>query len=397
VRAVVLCVVVLGGLGLGPLASDRAGAASTTTATSTTSTTLPGTPPPASAWVVVDVATGRVLAAHNDQAPLRPASLTKVLTALVATGWLPTNARVPVTADATTVYPDRVGMKLGQVWPLDMVMHSLLIFSANDAAYAIADRVAGSLHRFAAVMATAAAQLGMVDHPVLHDPAGLDGSEGVDGGNLISARDLAIAGRALLAQRYLANIVKLHDYSFTDPGGVAHDILSKNAAFLAAEPGAIGVKTGFTDRAGSCLMGAATQKGRTMLVVVLHGTDPLDTARLLLNKAFATPTVAEPSGQPLPPLVEPHVVVARPTTTTTTAAPVTAPTPSPTHPVRAAAGARPRSLTSSGTGPWASSWTWVAVAAFIAVLIAAVLVLRRPRSPNAHRPAHRRSTRERSP
>lgn len=263
--------------------------------------------PPAAAWVVVDAGTGRVLAARNDRQPLPPASLTKVLTALVAAGWLPADASVPVSAVDATVYPDRVGMKAGQVWPLPIAIRALLIFSANDAAYAIAERVAGSVGRFGAVMDAAGRELGMADHPVLHDPAGLDGSEGVGGGNLISARDLAIASRALLAEPDLAQIVALQHFAFQGPDHVGYDIWSKDLAFLRSQPGAIGIKTGFTDRAGSCLIGAATQGGRTLIAVILNGANPTLTARMLLAHAFATPASAEPRADALPPVVIPRL------------------------------------------------------------------------------------------
>ncbi|HWG73228.1 MAG TPA: hypothetical protein VG184_04135 [Acidimicrobiales bacterium] len=268
--------------------------------------TVPTAPPPAAAWVVVDVGTGHVLAAYRDHQLLPPASLTKVLTALVATRWLPAGDSIPVTPAAATVYPDRVGMKAGQVWPLDLAIHSLLIFSANDAAYAIAQRVSGSLASFGGAMDTAAGELGMVDHPVLHDPAGLDGTEGVDGGNLMSARDLAIAGRALLAEPYLAQMVALHHFPFKGPDGIGYDIETKNLAFMLSEPGAIGIKTGFTDRAGSCLMGAATQGGRTLMAVVLNGPNATLSARDLLAQGFAIPAAAEPTADSLPAVVIPH-------------------------------------------------------------------------------------------
>ena len=75
----------------------------------------------------------------------------------------------------------------------------MLVDSANDAAYALAQEISGSLARFGPVMASAAAQMGMTDHPVFRDPAGLDGTEGVGGGNTMSAWDVAIAARDVLA------------------------------------------------------------------------------------------------------------------------------------------------------------------------------------------------------
>ncbi len=117
------------------------------------------------------------------------------------------------------MYPNRVGIEKGVAWPLPEVLQSLLVFSANDAAYAIADRISGTLRGFAPVMERSAAQIGMSDDPVFHDPAGLDGPLGFEGGNLVSARDMAIAGRDLLAVPQLAQIVREKNYHFVDPKG----------------------------------------------------------------------------------------------------------------------------------------------------------------------------------
>src|SRR5262249_19630906 len=138
----------------------------------------------------------------------------------------------PVSARAAGVYPDKVGMKPGQRWPLTIALHALLISSANDAAYALAERVGVSVERFAVIMGAAATQMGMTDHPVLRDPAGLDGREGAAGGNLMSAWDMAIAARDLMANRALASIVALKRFRFTGPDGVVYALANHNRAFL---------------------------------------------------------------------------------------------------------------------------------------------------------------------
>jgi D-alanyl-D-alanine carboxypeptidase (penicillin-binding protein 5/6) len=195
---------------------------------------------------------------------------------------------------------------MGTPWPLDETLRALLVMSANDAAYAIAEGVSGSFADFASVMQRSATQIGMGDKPVLHDPAGLDGTEGIDGGNLISARDLAIAGRDLLSLPELAHIVdKKSDY-FVDPAGQAHYLESTNLAFMVSYPGAIGVKTGYTDPAGACVMAAATRARRTMLAVVMNGYNPTQSAMDLLDQGFATPVAAEGPGDQLPAVALPR-------------------------------------------------------------------------------------------
>jgi D-alanyl-D-alanine carboxypeptidase (penicillin-binding protein 5/6) len=268
--------------------------------------------PEAASYVLVDVNTGNVLAGYNERLRLPPASLTKILTALIAVSYLPPNALVPGTAVTEAAYPNDVGIEKGARWPLRDVLQSLLVYSANDAAYAIAERVSGSLGAFGPVMERSALQLGMSGSPIFHDPAGLDGTEGVAGGNLVSARDLAIAGRDLLAVPMLAEIVREESYDFVDPTGRPHDLPSMDYAFLSSYPGAVGIKTGFTDRAGSCIMAAATRKGRTMLAVVMNGYNTTATAMDLLNEGFAVLAGAELTKDRLPPASLPSPLRAHP-------------------------------------------------------------------------------------
>ncbi|MGH9122132.1 MAG: D-alanyl-D-alanine carboxypeptidase family protein, partial [Acidimicrobiales bacterium] len=224
--------------------------------------------PPAKSWVLVDADTGNVLAGLNEHQALPPGSISKILTAMVAVDWLPANAEIPVTAQAASAYPDDVGMKVGQQWSLGITLDALLTDSANDAAYALASDIGGSMQGFESVMATASSQLGLADSPVWHDPAGLDGTEGFDGGNELSARDAATLGRDVLSQPQLAQIVAARSEAITGPDGTVYDLTSQNLQFLQGYSGAIGVKTGFTDLAGNTIVAAATRSGRTMLAVV---------------------------------------------------------------------------------------------------------------------------------
>jgi D-alanyl-D-alanine carboxypeptidase (penicillin-binding protein 5/6) len=242
-----------------------------------------------------------VLAADDEHLRLRPASLTKILTALIAVSYLPARARVPGTRESLAAYPNDVGIEKGVGWSLHDVLESLLVLSANDAAYALAQRISGSLAAFAVVMERSAREIGMTDAPVFHDPAGLDGTEGFAGGNLVSARDLAIAGLDLLKVPELAAIVVQDSYHFVDPTGAAHYLPSMNNVFLQSYPGAVGIKTGFTDKAGSCIMAAARRHGRTMLAVVMNGYNPTQSAIDLLNQGFGTPVAAERTSDRLPP------------------------------------------------------------------------------------------------
>jgi D-alanyl-D-alanine carboxypeptidase len=258
--------------------------------------------------LLADVNTGRMIFGSHEHDLLRPASLTKLVTAMIASDWLPPTTMVRVSVRAASVAPDKVGMKAGQRWPMAIAIHALLISSSNDAAYALAEQVAGSVERFGVLMETAGTELGMTDHPVFRDPAGLDGTEGAGGGNLMSAWDVAIAARSLMANPHLAPIVQLKTFRFTGPDGIVYELASHNLAFLNSYPGAIGVKTGYTEPAGVCVAEEAVQGSRAMLAVVMNGVSPDQTAALLLNQGFATPVQAESRDALLPAVRQPQPV-----------------------------------------------------------------------------------------
>jgi D-alanyl-D-alanine carboxypeptidase len=253
--------------------------------------------PPPKAYIVVDQASGRVMAASNERAALPPASMTKIVTALAAVAALSPTDTVPVSERAAGMPAHKLNMKAGEVWPIDQALQALLQSSANDAAAAIAERVSGTMENFATALTELGAQLQLADTPVLRDPSGLDDNFSIGGGNLISARDLAIASRALLSSPRLAPIVAAPVGRFTDPSGMPRRLLNHNK-LLTRYYGAVGLKTGFTKRAGRGLVAAATRNGRTEIVVVMNVADTYGWAAALLDAAFATPLPA--TGDRLP-------------------------------------------------------------------------------------------------
>jgi D-alanyl-D-alanine carboxypeptidase len=242
--------------------------------------------------VVVDADTGAVIERGNERTPLRVASVLKVLTAVVVVEHLAPDDEVPVSARAEGMPARRIQLKQGEVWRVDHLLHALLLVSANDAAVALAERAGGSMEGFEDLYVSTAVRLGMADNPVLRDPAGLDDEFSVAGGNLVSARDLAIATRAFLAYPELASIVTMPESSFTGGDAEPHRLLNHNR-LLRLYPGAIGVKTGYTKRAGHSLIAAARRDGRTMVAVVIGAPDPYGSAVALLDKGFSVPVDAQ--------------------------------------------------------------------------------------------------------
>jgi D-alanyl-D-alanine carboxypeptidase (penicillin-binding protein 5/6) len=253
------------------------------------------------AWAVVDADTGRFIASSGARVPLPPASLSKVLTALVVVETLRPDTPVPVSRRAAGTPASRIGMKTGQAWSTENALRAMLLVSANDAAVALAEKAGGArgMTGFQERLAGLAKRLGLADTPVLRDPSGLDDASSVDGGNRVSARDMAIVARAALAQPRIKAIVSMREYRFKDPGGVTHHLVNHNK-LLVTYPGLIGVKTGFTRKAGGCLMTAARRNGRTMVAVVLGTGDIYGSSRVLLDFGFGTRVGDEPRDGALP-------------------------------------------------------------------------------------------------
>ncbi len=266
--------------------------------------TAPGPSQPPKAWLLVDADTGAVLNGANQHDLRSPASTIKLLTALIAAQRLPANDPVPISALAESKPARKINVKAGQVWDLEDLLHSMLLVSANDAAYAVAERVGrGSLDEWVAVAEATATRLGAVDHPALNDPAGLDDTTFSNkGGDRISAYDMAIVARAVLDDPALMGIIQTPHYEFVGGDLVAHT-LNNHDTFLRLYEGATGMKTGTTDLAGRCLVASATRDGRTMLVVEYDAPNIYVSAGELLDQGFATPVAAEQGLAHLPDLV----------------------------------------------------------------------------------------------
>lgn len=251
------------------------------------------------AWILVDADSGAVLSAHNDHEALPPASVVKVMTALVALEEAPLDSEITVSADAASRPARRIAMREGQVWPLEDALASMLIVSANDAAWAVAEGVSGDLDSFADDAERIGERYGMQDS-TFADPAGLDDGVYSHGeGSRFSAYDLAIAARNFLAVPELAQLPPLPTYEFTGPDGVPHRLLGQNT-LIGTYDGATGLKTGSTERAGHTFIATAERDGRTMIAVVMGTADPYGHAARLLDQGFATEPAAEGIGETLP-------------------------------------------------------------------------------------------------
>jgi D-alanyl-D-alanine carboxypeptidase (penicillin-binding protein 5/6) len=276
----------------------------------------PPPPPLAKQYVLVDADTGAVLAQQDAHTAVPPASTIKLLTALIASQRVAPNDQVPITPLADGMPARKINVKAGQAWRAQDLMYSMLLVSANDAAVALAQKVGGgSLDGYVPLAGQTAARLGLTDHPVLNDPAGLDDEFSNKGGSRISAHDLAIVARAVLATPDIMSIIATRHYDFNGGDGIGHTLTNEDL-LPTLYPGATGLKTGMTELAGHTFVGSATRNGRTMLAVVFGTGDPYGSAESLLDQGFATPVAAEVNLEHLPAVV-PNAAVPASTTSTT--------------------------------------------------------------------------------
>jgi len=247
----------------------------------------------AAAYLVV--ADGAPLWAAAADRPLPPASLTKLMTAILVAETTPPDAVVTVSARAARTGGARMGLAAGTRIRVSELLAGLLLRSGNDACVALAERVDGSEARFVARMNARAGALGLAETRFTN-ACGFDAP-----GHRSSARDLAALAQRVLAVPALARLVALGRYTAHAVDGRAYRLTSTNV-LMGLVPGLAGVKTGYTDGAGHCLIGYAERDGHRVLVVLLGAKDRWWDAVAMIEQAFGrVATAPPPPDQPAAP------------------------------------------------------------------------------------------------
>jgi D-alanyl-D-alanine carboxypeptidase (penicillin-binding protein 5/6) len=214
----------------------------------------------ARAYLVVDGSTGEVIAGKAAGRRVPIASITKLMTVLVALERADLDEVATVQADATTTGGSVIGLRPGERISVRDLVTAALIHSANDAAAALADHVAGSEERFVSLMNARARSLGL-RHTRFVRPDGLDAA-----GHYSSARDVTTLARVAMQKPYLRETVRRAEASIS--GGRSLYVWND---LLRTFPGLIGVKTGHTSDAGWCQVAAAQGRGFTIYATLLGG------------------------------------------------------------------------------------------------------------------------------
>ena len=252
--------------------------------------------------ILMEKETGEILYELNCHERLAPASVTKVMTMLLVVeaiegGKLTLEDTVTATAGATSKGGSQIFLKEGEQMTVDTLLKCVAVASANDAAVALAEHIAGSEEAFVAMMNERAAELGMTD-TLFSNCTGLP----TTGEHLTTAYDIALMSRELIRHDMIKNYTKIWLDSIR--GGEFG--LSNTNKLVRFYQGATGLKTGFTQEAGYCIAATAEREGVEFIAVVMHGESSdarFESAKILLNHAFANYTlVSALPDEALPPV-----------------------------------------------------------------------------------------------
>jgi D-alanyl-D-alanine carboxypeptidase (penicillin-binding protein 5/6) len=197
---------------------------------------------------------------------LPPASLTKLMTALLVLEHDRLQETASVSRAATRESGARLGLRLGERLRIADLLAATLLQSANDACHALADHLAGSEAAFVKRMNRRAQELGL--HATrFRNACGHDAA-----GHYSTAHDLARLARKLLKHPQVIPLTSQRSITITTVEGKPYHVANRNA-LIGRYDGALGLKTGYTAKAGKCLVAYARRNGHEVLLVMLHGQD----------------------------------------------------------------------------------------------------------------------------
>lgn len=217
--------------------------------------------------VLMDADTGRILFGKNDNEVMPMASTTKIMTLLVTLEHADLDEIVEVSARAASMPDVQLHIREGERYRLQDLCYSLMLESHNDSAVAIAEHVGGTVEGFAAMMNQKAKHLGCY-HTYFITPNGLD-AEDEHGKHSTTAKDLARIMRCCIKNETFLSITREPSWTFTDMDGNRSFTVQNKNAFLQMMEGALTGKTGFTNEAGYCYVGALERGEKRLITVVL--------------------------------------------------------------------------------------------------------------------------------
>ena len=221
----------------------------------------------ATAAVLMDGDTGRVLYEKNGDDILPMASTTKVMTLIVALENGHLDDVVNVSSYAASMPDVQLGIRADEQYVLKDLLYSLMLESHNDVAVAIAEHIGGSVEGFAAMMNEKAKQLGC-ENTYFISPNGLDATD-EQGTHSTTAKELSLMMAYAIKNQTFLDITQTASYSFSDTSGSRSFTVNNKNALLTMESDVVSGKTGFTNGAGYCYTCALKSDGRTFVISLL--------------------------------------------------------------------------------------------------------------------------------
>lgn len=243
----------------------------------------------ASSAAVLDLESGIWLYEKNSREKLRPASITKLMTALVSLDYYKTDQILTVKRLAPAKGESEMMLKVGDKVSVQNLLYGLLVPSGNDAAYTLADNYPGGIENFIYSMNKKAEGLHM-ENTHFQNPSGLD----IDN-HYSSARDVALLAAVVLKNPLISKIVATYGITLSDVTGKKFYSVKNVNQFLGYLYGADGVKTGFTDLAGECLVASVSRDGHRVISVVLKSNDRFFDSATLLEWAYRSFSWVKPN------------------------------------------------------------------------------------------------------
>ena len=232
---------------------------------------------PAHGILLKELNSGRVLYEHDAGKRMSPASLTKIMSALVILERGKLDDLVTISPNAARAHKMHLRVKAGQIFRLEDLLKAMLIMSANDACLAAVEHVGGDEAQFVTFMNEKAAALGLEDTH-FRNGCGFDNPD-----HYSTAEDLAALSVIALDQPIFRQLVREERAIITPVSGHRAYILHNTNRLLGRIPGVEGIKTGFTSKAGRCLIAKVSQNGSDLLLVILNSKRRWNTATHLIT------------------------------------------------------------------------------------------------------------------
>ncbi|MDM8142471.1 D-alanyl-D-alanine carboxypeptidase family protein [Megamonas hypermegale] len=260
--------------------------------------TLPNPDTSAESACLIDAEDNAVLYGKDENKIMHPASTTKIMTAIIALESGKLDEPLVISSYAVNTEPSSLGLRMGDRITLREALAGMLLVSGNDAAVAVAETVAGSVPEFARLMNEKARELGAYNTHFVN-PHGLTAQ-----GHYTTAHDMAIIAAYAMKNPLFREMVGRTTYNMKYMDGHTKYVTTTNRFLKSGFPGANGIKTGFTNAAGDCLVASATRGLKTMIAVFYNDDYRWDDAQVWLEFGFSFYDPSELRDRPARPVNE---------------------------------------------------------------------------------------------